>query len=79
MRYWLDVRAGCCAIRDSRISGNEHDADLRPGLPSVVYFWGGHIKVFQPAFGALPAVVGGEIPEDELVYARNLCEGLNNE
>lgn len=78
-RYWVDVRVGCCAIRDSRISGNELDVILSPNLPSVVYFWGGSTKVIEPARGELPAVVGYQVPEEELVYARKLCEVLNNE
>jgi hypothetical protein len=79
MRYWVDVRVGCCAIRDSRISGDELDVILNPNLPSVIYFWAGSTKVVKTEHGEYLTPTHCQVPEEELLYARKLCEELNEQ
>jgi len=78
-KYWLDIRAGCCAIRIVKLSGGEQDTHLHPYLPSVVYFVNGQLKTYLSATKDFPAIVAWELSDEILVYAKWLCKQLNME
>lgn len=40
-RYFLDVRIGCCAIRDTTLP-RDHTPCLSPNMSDIVLFWDGN-------------------------------------
>ena len=74
--YYVDIRTGCCAIRDSHIKSDTPGLDS--DTPGVIKFWNyGRQSKSCPTCGHI--ISDWNDGEEQIQEAKELCEKLNVE
>jgi hypothetical protein len=77
MRFFVDERSGCVAVRDRTVTDPEYNG-LHYDTVGVIEYWPGkQVKENCPTCGH-QQVLGWVISEDDLKAAHALCDRLNS-
>ena len=77
VRYFIDSRSGCVAVRDSENTDPEYNG-LEPDTEGVIQYWHGEqLSETCPTCG-IKRMLGWVVSETSLKAAQELCDRLNH-